>query len=75
MTYCMEAAARLHIPFLLLDRPNPLGGPGSFRAEQQLKFASFIGDYGLPLRYGLTPGELGVLFYPVPEPGYGLQGN
>lgn len=62
MTYCMEAAARLHIPFLLLDRPNPLGGRIVSGGTLELKFASFIGDYGLPLRYGLTPGELGYYF-------------
>lgn len=62
MTYCMEAASQKGIPFVVLDRPNPLGGTiisgGTIRPE----YASFIGDYGLPVRYGLTPGEVGNFF-------------
>lgn len=62
LTYCMEAAAGLDIPFVVLDRPNPLGGRmirgGGIRPE----YCSFIGDYNLPVRYGLTPGEVGQYF-------------
>ena len=62
MTYCMEAAARADIPFVVLDRPNPLGNRIVSGGTILPEFASFIGDYGLPVRYGLTCGEVGHYF-------------
>lgn len=62
MTYCMEAASQKGIPFVVLDRPNPLGGTIISGGTILPEFASFIGDYGLPVRYGLTPGEVGNYF-------------
>jgi len=58
MIDCMRAAARLGIPFHVLDRPNPLGGeqvagPGVVRG-----FESFVGRLNIPIRHGLTLGEL-----------------
>jgi len=54
---CMEAAAEQHIPFLVLDRPNPLGalvdGP---LLEDSLR--SFVGIGRIPVVYGMTCGEL-----------------
>ncbi|MBQ6471796.1 MAG: DUF1343 domain-containing protein [Victivallales bacterium] len=54
---CLEACARRGIPLLVLDRPNPLGGDieGTLLREE---FASGVGRYGLPVRYGMTPGEV-----------------
>ncbi|NWG14531.1 MAG: DUF1343 domain-containing protein [Acidobacteria bacterium] len=56
---CMEAAAARGIPFVVLDRPNPLAG---VRVEGRMidlvRFRSFVGAYPLPIRYGLTIGEL-----------------
>lgn len=61
LVYCMETAEKAGIPIIILDRPNPLGGKvkGSRMNE---KYASFVGDYKLPIRYGLTPGELALYF-------------
>lgn len=58
MGLCMEAAAEKGIPFIVLDRPNPLGGliiDGPIRDEEQ---KSFVGMYPIPVVYGLTCGEL-----------------
>ncbi len=56
---CMEAAAGRGIPFVVLDRPNPLAG---IRIEGRMidlvRFKSFVGAYPIPVRYGLTIGEL-----------------
>ena len=54
---CLEACARRHIPFLVLDRPNPLGG-GTEGPLLREEFASGVGRYGLPVRYGMTAGEI-----------------
>jgi uncharacterized protein YbbC (DUF1343 family) len=54
----MDEAAQLGIPVIVLDRPNPLGG---VRIEGPLldsSLKSFVGEYNIPLVYGLTPGEL-----------------
>ncbi len=57
MTYAMEAAADAGIPFVVLDRPNPLGGRKITGARILPTIHSFVGDYELPMRYGLTLGE------------------
>lgn len=62
MTYCMEAAAKCNIPFVVLDRPNPLGNRIVSGGTILPEFNSFIGDYELPVRYGLTCGEMGNYF-------------
>lgn len=62
LTYCMEAAAQLSIPFVVLDRPNPLGNRIVAGGGILPEYCSFIGDYDLPVRYGLTPGEMGYYF-------------
>jgi uncharacterized protein YbbC (DUF1343 family) len=54
----MDEAAQLGIEVIVLDRPNPLGG---VRIEGPLldsSLKSFVGEYNIPLVYGLTPGEL-----------------
>ncbi|MCX6168094.1 MAG: DUF1343 domain-containing protein [Ignavibacteriales bacterium] len=54
----MEAAAENNIQFIVLDRPNPLGG---LRIEGNVvedDFVSFVGKYKIPYVYGLTCGEL-----------------
>jgi uncharacterized protein YbbC (DUF1343 family)/CubicO group peptidase (beta-lactamase class C family) len=62
MGYAMEAAARNKIAFYILDRPNPITcsmvqGP---ILDKDLK--SFVGYFPLPVRYGMTMGELAVMF-------------
>ncbi len=62
MAYCMEACARFGKRFIVLDRPNPVGG---WHVEGNLlesEFASFVGRYPIPMRHGLTVGELASLF-------------
>jgi uncharacterized protein YbbC (DUF1343 family) len=54
----MQACARAHVPVVVLDRPNPLGG---LRMEGNLPdpaYASFVGLYPLPARHGMTIAEL-----------------
>ena len=61
MALAMEAAAERGIPFVVLDRPNPLGGlliDGPI-LEDSLK--SFVGFARLPIVYGLTCGELALM--------------
>lgn len=57
LTQVMRAAVRVHIPVIVLDRPNPIGGvriEGEVLDEQ---FTSFIGEFAIPTRYGMTVGE------------------
>lgn len=59
--YCMEAAAENNIEFIVLDRPNPLGG---LRIEGNIvedNFISFVSRFKIPYVYGLTCGELAYL--------------
>ena len=58
MGLAMQAAATAGIPFVVLDRPNPLGGAyvAGFMLERPL--ASFIGRYPIPQAHGMTAGEL-----------------
>lgn len=62
MALAMEAAKEKSIPFLVLDRPNPLGGSLIEGPVLQEKFKSFIGLYPIPYVYGLTVGELAQYF-------------
>jgi uncharacterized protein YbbC (DUF1343 family) len=54
----MEAAAENNIPFVVLDRPNPLTGTRVEGPMLDLRFKSFIGAYQIPYVYGMTVGEL-----------------
>jgi len=58
MGLAMQAAAGARIPFVVLDRPNPLGGAyvSGFVLEAPLR--SFVGEYPIPIVHGLTVGEL-----------------
>lgn len=62
MAYAMEAAAEKGIPFVVLDRPNPLGGVLVEGPVLEPAFKSDIGRYEIPYVYGLTVGELAQLF-------------
>ena len=62
MVYTMQAAAEHGIPYIVLDRPNPLNG---IRVEGNVLrpgFESFVGLYPIPMRHGMTVGELARLF-------------
>ncbi len=58
MGYCMEEAAKRKIAFYVLDRPNPLGGNIIEGPLLDADKTSFVAYYPLPVRYGLTIGEL-----------------
>lgn len=62
MAYCMEEAAKRKITFFVLDRPNPLGGEIVEGPMLDADKTSFTAYFPLPVRYGLTIGELAQLF-------------
>jgi uncharacterized protein YbbC (DUF1343 family) len=62
MGYAMEEAAKAHVAFYVLDRPNPLGGEiieGPVLDPDKL---SFVGYFPMPVRYAMTMGELAQMF-------------
>jgi len=63
MAYCMRRCAQEGIHFLVLDRPNPING---CTMEGPIldypTFSSFVGLYPIPLRHGMTMGELAMLY-------------
>ena len=62
MALAMQAAKRKGIPFVVFDRPNPIGGEIVEGALLDTAFKSFVGMYPIPARHGLTVGELATLF-------------
>lgn len=58
MGLAMEAAAENGIEFMVLDRPNPLGGERVEGLNTQDGFISFVSQFKIPYIYGLTSGEL-----------------
>jgi uncharacterized protein YbbC (DUF1343 family) len=62
MGYCMEEAAKHGIPFYVLDRPNPIGGETVEGPMLDADKTGFVAYFPLPVRYGLTIGELAQLF-------------
>lgn len=62
MALGMQAAKEKGIPFIVLDRPNPIGGDAIEGNLLDPKFSSFVGMYPIPMRHGMTAGELATLF-------------
>lgn len=63
MALAMESCAEQGLDFIVLDRPNPIGGEILEGAVLKYpEFSSFVGLYPIPLRHGLTIGELARLF-------------
>lgn len=62
MALMMQAAAKKKIPFVVLDRPNPIGGEIVEGALLDSAFRSFVGMYPIPARHGMTVGELAKMF-------------
>jgi len=62
MALAMQSAALFGKLFVVLDRPNPLGGIHVQGPVLDPRFASFLGMYPIPLQYGMTIGELALLF-------------
>ncbi|MCC7063629.1 MAG: DUF1343 domain-containing protein [Planctomycetes bacterium] len=58
LTHCLEACAQKGIPMLVLDRPNPVGGEAAEGPLLDLEYRSFVGRAAIPMRHGLTIGEL-----------------
>jgi uncharacterized protein YbbC (DUF1343 family) len=62
MLHALEACARLRRRLVVLDRPNPLGGLALEGNVLEPAYRSFVGLHPLPVRHGLTIGELAGLF-------------
>ena len=62
MANCLRACARHGIPVIVCDRPNPLGGAEVEGALLVAGFESFVGQFPIPMRHGMTIGELARLF-------------
>ncbi len=58
MALSADAAGRAHVPFVVLDRPDPIRGDRVEGGVLDTAYRSFVGQYPVALRYGLTPGEL-----------------
>ena len=63
MAFCMQACAENNIEFIVLDRPNPINGNVlEGPVLEYPEFSSFVGLYPIPVRHGMTVGELALLF-------------
>ena len=62
MANCMRAAARHGVHVVVCDRPNPIGGEEVEGNLLQPAYASFVGQFPIPLRHGMTIGEIARLF-------------
>jgi uncharacterized protein YbbC (DUF1343 family) len=62
MAYLLEAAARQKVEIMVLDRPNPINGLQIEGPILDQKFIGFTGYFPMPIRHGLTMGELAQLF-------------
>jgi uncharacterized protein YbbC (DUF1343 family) len=62
MANCMRAAARYRVPVIVCDRPNPIGGEAVEGATLRPGWESFVGQFPIPMRHGMTIGELAMLF-------------
>jgi uncharacterized protein YbbC (DUF1343 family) len=61
MALCMKAAARAGVHVVVLDRPNPVGGAHVEGGDVEPAAESFVGMGSIPVRHGLTIGELAQL--------------
>ncbi len=62
MNWAMEEAGKLHKRFVVLDRPNPIGGVAVEGPVRDDGRDSFVACHTLPLRHGLTAGELATMY-------------
>ena len=73
MGLAMQAAARHELRFVVLDRPNPIGGAAVEGGVVHPGFESFVGLWPLAARHGLTAGECArLLNAPAEQGGFGL---
>jgi uncharacterized protein YbbC (DUF1343 family)/CubicO group peptidase (beta-lactamase class C family) len=61
MLYSMEEAAKKHLPFFVLDRPNPITGVHTEGPMLDPDLHSFTGCFAVPVRHGMTLGELAAM--------------
>ena len=61
LLYAVEEAGKAHKPFIVLDRPNPITGTHVEGPSLDHELESFVGCYDMPLRHGLTFGELATM--------------
>ncbi len=73
MANCLRAARRHDVRVIVCDRPNPIGGIEVEGPMLQPGFESFVGMFPIPLRHGMTIGELACLFNAHFEIGAELQ--
>ena len=71
LAYCLEEAKQAGVEVAVLDRPNPLGGGQVEGNPLRPEMRSFVGVWDLPMRHGLTLGELALLF----NQRLGIEGN
>jgi uncharacterized protein YbbC (DUF1343 family) len=65
MANCLIAARKHGVKAIVCDRPNPIGGAGDNSVEGPMLlrgYESFVGQYPIPMRHGMTIGELAQLF-------------
>ena len=62
MANCLRAAARHGVHVIVCDRPNPIGGMDVEGARLEPAFESFVGQFPIPMRHGMTIGELAWMF-------------
>ena len=62
MALAMEAAGEQDIPFIVLDRPNPVRGDVVQGNLLKSGYETFVGMYPIPMRHGMTAGELAQLY-------------
>ena len=62
MANCLIAAARAGVPVIVCDRPNPIGGTAVEGPTLEPGYESFVGQYRMPMRHGMTVAELARLF-------------
>ncbi len=62
ISYVMEAAGAAGVPVIVLDRPNPIGGVEVEGPILDPAMSSFVGRFPMPVRHGLTTGELAKMF-------------
>src|SRR5882762_83461 len=62
MANCMRAAKRFGKRVVVCDRPNPIGGLGVAGNVLDPDYASFVGQFPMPTRYGMTVAELAGMF-------------
>jgi uncharacterized protein YbbC (DUF1343 family) len=62
MANCLRAAARKGLPVIVCDRPNPIGGMAIEGPMLEKGYESFVGQFPIPMRHGMTVAELARLF-------------